>query len=78
MRLVSSLVNPFEQSVANLPMREAVRYTTKNMKWSAGDLNRQANNQANALLEHGFTPGDTVAIWLNESAEKVNKYMGYV
>jgi acyl-coenzyme A synthetase/AMP-(fatty) acid ligase len=42
------------------------------MKWSAGDLNRQANNQANALLDHKFQPGDTVAVWLNESAEKVH------
>ena len=32
------MVAKFEDSVAGLPMREAVRYTTKNLKWTAADV----------------------------------------
>lgn len=51
-------------------MREAVRYTNKNLKWTAGDVKRQTDSHANALLEFGFKSGDTIAVWLPESAEK--------
>lgn len=69
-RLASSLVNKFEESVASLPMREAVRYTGKNIKWTASEFKHFADSHANALLEHGFTKGDTLALWLPDSAEK--------
>lgn len=38
-RLSSSIIKQFEKKVAELPMREAVRYTGKNMKWTAQDVN---------------------------------------
>lgn len=69
-RAASSLVAKFEDSVSSLPMREAVRYTGKNIKWTAGEVKEFADSHANALLEHGFTKGDTLALWLPDSAEK--------
>jgi hypothetical protein len=36
---VSSLVANFEKAVADLPHREAVRYTDKNIKWTAANVN---------------------------------------
>ena len=38
-RGVSSLVANFEKAVADLPHREAVRYTDKNIKWTAANVN---------------------------------------
>lgn len=35
---VSSFLTKFDGSVNALPLREAVRYTEKNMKWTAGDF----------------------------------------
>jgi hypothetical protein len=37
-RSQSTLLAQFNESVAQLPMREAVRYTEKNMKWTAGQV----------------------------------------
>jgi hypothetical protein len=37
-RLASSLVSKLEESISALPLREAVRYTKKNLKWTAGDI----------------------------------------
>jgi hypothetical protein len=34
----SSFVTKFDESVNALPLRETVRYTEKNMKWTAGDF----------------------------------------
>ena len=69
-RLASSLVTKFEDAVAALPMREAVRYTGKNLKWTASELKGFVDAHANALLEHGFVKGDALAVWLPNSAEK--------
>lgn len=66
----SSLVAKFDESVHSLPLREAVRYTDKNMKWTARDFLNYTEAHANALLEHGFQPGDAIAIWLPDGAEK--------
>ena len=38
-RSVSSFVSNFEKAVADLPHREAVRYTDKNIKWTASNVN---------------------------------------
>ena len=69
-RSASSMVAKFEQSAATLPMREAVRYTNKNMKWTAHDVKRYADAHANALLEYGFQTGDAIAVMLPDGAEK--------
>jgi hypothetical protein len=47
-----------------------VRYTAKNMKWTASEFNAYANAHANALADHGFATGDTIAVWLPDAAEK--------
>lgn len=69
-RRASALVTQFENAVSSLPAREAVRYTDKNMKWTAADVKMYADSHANALLEHGFQFGDTVGVWLPDCAEK--------
>jgi hypothetical protein len=38
-RNVSTLVTKFEASVNDLPLREAVRFTDKNVKWTAETIN---------------------------------------
>lgn len=70
-RLASSLVTKFDESVAKIPMREAVRFTKKNMKWSASDMQKHAEAHANALIEYHLQAGDSIAVWLDDSAEKV-------
>jgi hypothetical protein len=69
-RQISSLVSKFEASISELPMREAVRYTNKNMKWSASELKKFVDSHANALLEQGFVQGERILLLLPESAEK--------
>jgi hypothetical protein len=69
-RMASSLVSNFSQSVSSLPAREAVRYTEKNLKWTAEEFESFVNAHANALLEQGFAMGDVIGVWLPDSAEK--------
>eukprot|EP01041_Mallomonas_annulata_P010748 gene10748-22457_t len=69
-RFSSRMVTMLDDMVQNSPMREAVRYTNKNMKWSAGDLKKQIEAHANALIEYGFTNGENVALWHKDGAEK--------
>ena len=37
-RNASSLITSFESSISKIPIREAVRYTKKNMKWTADEF----------------------------------------
>lgn len=37
-RLASSLVSGFDASISALPMREAVRYKEKNIKWTSSEF----------------------------------------
>ena len=69
-RSQSTLITQFEASVASLPQREAVRYTAKNLKWTATEVKHFVDAHANALLEHGFVKGEVLALWLPDSAEK--------
>lgn len=69
-RLASSLVTNFEQSIQSSELREAVRYTNKNMKWSASEFKKWVDAAANAMIEQNYKPGDVYGIWLDESAEK--------
>ena len=70
-RAASNLVSRFEESVAALPMREAVRYIGKNMKWTASEVKGFVDAHANALLEQGFKKGEVLALWVSpNSAEK--------
>lgn len=47
-RLASSLVSGFDASIAALPMREAVRYKEKNIKWTSSDF--QVSQLASCFL----------------------------
>lgn len=58
------------KSVNELPMREALRYTGKNVKWTAQEFKSYADAHTGALLEYGFTTDDSIAVWLDDSAEK--------
>lgn len=69
-RQASTFISKFEQSVAEFPMKEAVRYTKQNMKWTAEQFKLHTDSHANALLEHEFKAGERVGIWLPESPEK--------
>jgi len=70
-RPASSLVTKIDAAIDGLPHREAARYTEKNMKWTALEFRKQAESHANALLEVDLVvPGDTIGIWMKDSAEK--------
>ena len=63
----------YEESIHKLPMREAVRYTEGNTKWTAADLKVYVDAHANALLEHNFKKGDKIALWMEPNQHKVCK-----
>jgi hypothetical protein len=69
-RAASTLVSQFGASVSSLPAREAVRYTEKNLKWTAEEFSGYVDAHANALLEQGFVTGEVIGVWLPESPEK--------
>ena len=69
-RAASTLVAKFSASVSSLPAREAVRYTDKNLKWTAEEFEGYVDAHANALLEQGFLSGEVIGMWLSESPEK--------
>lgn len=71
LRRASSAMMRFEESVENLPMREAGRFKEKNLKWTAKDYKSYADSHANALLEFRFKRGDSVAVWMAPCDHKV-------
>ncbi len=46
-RGISSLVSAFEGGVRDLPMREAVRYKEKNLKWTTNEFKVLMQNYLN-------------------------------
>lgn len=46
----SSFLKEIGGSVSKLPMREAVRYTKKNMKWTSGDVDVSSAAQTTVLI----------------------------
>mmetsp|Transcript_6626 Transcript_6626/g.6933 ORF Transcript_6626/g.6933 Transcript_6626/m.6933 type:complete len:249 (-) Transcript_6626:100-846(-) len=69
-RKVSSFVKAIETSVLDLPHREAVRYTDKNVKWTAEVLNKLSDDHAGTLVDIGFKKGDPILNWMPEGREK--------
>lgn len=69
-RNASTLVSSFESSIAKIPIREAVRYTKKNMKWTADEFRHFTDSHANYWIDHDFKAGETVAVWFPDCAEK--------
>jgi hypothetical protein len=74
-RSASSLISGFERTVNDLPMREAMRYTEKNLKWSAAEFKQFVDSQANGLIDVGFMKGETIAVWMKDGAEKDVTFM---
>lgn len=69
--MASALLTKFEASVEQLPMREAVKYTSiKNGKWTATELKTKVDAHANGLLDIGINSGDTIGIWMDECPER--------
>lgn len=69
--MASALLTKYEASVEQLPMREAVRYTSiKNGKWTATELKTKVDAHANGLLDIGINTGDTIGIWMDECPER--------
>jgi len=56
------------------PDRAAVRFPGTTVRY--GDLHRRANRVANALLDAGLRPGETVAVMLSNSPEYVEAWVG--
>jgi len=67
---LSSLVRAFDSAVNELPLREAVRYTENNIRMTSKQFKGYCDNHAKAMTDLDFSPGDRVAVWLPESAEK--------
>jgi hypothetical protein len=69
-RPASTLVSKVDSAVKELPFRDAVRYTDKNVKWTAQEFNAHIDNHADAMLDHGFGPGMSVINWMPDSKVK--------
>mmetsp|Transcript_22318 Transcript_22318/g.32499 ORF Transcript_22318/g.32499 Transcript_22318/m.32499 type:complete len:250 (+) Transcript_22318:89-838(+) len=69
-RQASTLVSKLDTAVKDLPHREAVRYTDKNVKWSAHEFNAHVDGHAQALLDYGFSPGIPILNWMHDNKVK--------
>jgi amino acid adenylation domain-containing protein len=64
------LVQDFlHRSAQRLP--EKIALVADGRRWTYAEIETAANRLANAMIEHGVTRGDRVAIFLNNSAEAV-------
>lgn len=69
--MASALLTKIEECIEKVPMREAVKYNSiKNGKWTATELKTKVEAHANGLLDIGIKTGDTIGIWMDESAER--------
>lgn len=59
-----------DEVLAEIPMKEAVRYKKGNLKWTRSDVKSHSEALACGLIELGCKAGDTIAIWLPECSEK--------
>jgi hypothetical protein len=69
-RSASSLIEKFDASVKKNPMREAVRYTKDNSKWSAEVFAAHVKHQGNAFIDLDYEVGTTITMWYPDSPEK--------
>ncbi|MBW4706807.1 AMP-binding protein [Roseobacter sp. YSTF-M11] len=60
-----------EQSAARYADNDALIVPYQGLRWSYGELNRQADEMAAGLLALGFAPGDRLGIWAPNMAEWV-------
>ncbi len=69
-RQSSTLLNTLNAVFTEHPLKEAARYTKKNDRWTIGKYDQWTEDHANALFDIGLRPGQKIAVWLDESAEK--------
>ena len=59
----------FEAMVRRFPQREALVSRHQGVRYTYGQLDREANKLASALLRAGIAVGDRVGIWAHNSSE---------
>ncbi|CAN0232377.1 unnamed protein product [Scytosiphon promiscuus] len=69
-RLMGGLASKVDEVLAEIPMKEAVRYKKGNLKWTRSDVKKHSEALACGLIELGCKAGDTMAMWLPECSEK--------
>ncbi|CAM9857078.1 unnamed protein product [Ectocarpus sp. 6 AP-2014] len=69
-RFLGGLASKVDKVLAEIPMKEAVRYKKGNLKWTRSDVKSHSEALACGLLELGCKAGDTMAMWLPECSEK--------
>lgn len=69
-RSVSTLMTRIEAASADLPHREACRFSDHNVKWTAENIINLVNDHAGTLIDVGIKKGDTVVTWMPEGREK--------
>eukprot|EP00903_Cladosiphon_okamuranus_P012787 g11951.t1 len=69
-RCMGGLASKVDEVLAEIPMKEAVRYKKGNLKWTRSDVKSHSEALACGLLELGCKAGETMAMWLPECSEK--------
>lgn len=68
----------YKVAVASNYMMDAVRFDSQKFNWNLKDFDRYSSAFAYGLVESGYTPGDKVLVWMDQtnSAEVLASIMG--
>jgi acyl-CoA synthetase (AMP-forming)/AMP-acid ligase II len=70
-RLASCVAAKLDSIVTELPLKDAFLFTKHDRKWTREDVRKQSQALASGLIDSGCKPGDGIAVWLPDYAEKV-------
>ncbi len=71
-RTASSLVNKLSEIVDEIPLKDTYTFSKHDRKWTREEVSKHSEALAAGLLDLGCKPGDKMAIWLPDYAEKVS------
>ncbi len=70
-RSASSLVDKLNGLVGELPLKDSFTFRKHDRKWTREEVSKHSEALAAGLLDLGCKPGDKMALWLPDYAEKV-------
>ncbi len=70
-RSASSLVDKLNGLVVELPLKDSFTFSKHDRKWTREEVSKHSEALAAGLLDLGCKPGDKMALWLPDYAEKV-------